>query len=110
MEHTKMNHLPLLLSSEAKNKETKKRVFDDETEDLAHNQNAIVALPMRASNNQASNTIPRICAVDNNIPLGKDEQNAIVALPMQARCDQTEEGCPKFMRISNKSEDKTSDN
>ena len=86
-----------------KNEETKKRVFDDETEDLAHNQNAIVALAMRASNNQASNTIHRICAVDNN-------ENAIVALPMRARCHQTEEGCPKFMRISNKSEDKTSDN
>ncbi len=63
-----------------------KRVYDEVTEDLAQNQNAIVAWPMRASDNQASNTIPRICAVDNNIPLGKDEQNAIVALPMQACC------------------------
>jgi hypothetical protein len=37
-------------------------------------------------------------------------QTAIVALPMRARCHQTEEGCTKFMRISNKSEDMTSDN
>jgi hypothetical protein len=88
---------------EAKNEETKKRVFHDATEGLAQNQNAIVALPMQASGDQASNTIHRICAVDNN-------ENAIVALPMRARCHQTEEGCPKFMRISNKSEDKTSDN
>ena len=88
---------------EAKNEETKKRVFHDATEGLARNQNAIVALPMQASGDQASNTIHRICAVDNN-------ENAIVALPMRARCHQTEEGCPKFMRISNKSENKTSDN